>query len=100
MSLESEIKKLREAIAENTATNLQLLDVMSQSSNTAKQKVEQKVEEKVVTLADIRALARVLIKANRSDEVRSILAKFGAETLTEIDTKDYAQVAMMIEELG
>lgn len=60
----------------------------------------QKEEEKPsVTMADVRRLMAEKWNLGKRDEVRSLLAAYGAQKLTEVSPKHYEELAEKIEAL-
>ena len=60
----------------------------------------QKEEEKpLVTMADVRGLMAEKWNLGKKDEVRSLLAAYGAQKLTEVSPKHYEELAEKIEAL-
>lgn len=54
----------------------------------------------VITKTDIRAVALRLSKAGKSDELRAVFSKFGAERLSDIKEEDYPAVMAELGEIN
>lgn len=122
MSLENEIKKNTEAVLKNNELLEKLLEngvsapstaaapaeetpakeekpAKTKEKPAAKEEPKEEASEKKITIKDIRAIARPLIKNNQSDEVAEVLADFGADSITELDEKHYAKAHAAISKI-
>lgn len=59
----------------------------------------EKEEKPPVTMADVRRLMAEKWNLGKKDEVRSLLAAYGAQKLTEVSPKHYEELAEKIEAL-
>jgi hypothetical protein len=55
-------------------------------------KAEAKPAETVITLEDVRAKLATLAQAGKQNEVKELLASFGATKLTEVDPASFADL--------
>ena len=55
---------------------------------------------KTYTKEDVRGILAAKSSAGHADEVRALLAKFGAKQLKQVDPKDYAALVKEAEEIG
>ena len=71
------------------------------AKNTAKKDVNPaaKQEEKPLTLEEVRAVLAEKSRAGHTEEVRELLAKHGADKLSEIDPAEYAALLAEAEVL-
>jgi hypothetical protein len=53
-----------------------------------------------VTLKELRAIARPLVKAKRSAEIKELCEEFDATSLTNLDEEHYEEVKERLEELA
>ena len=70
--------------------------------NTAKKDTKtakQEPEEKVLTLEEVRAVLAEKSRSGHTEEVRELLAKHGADKLSEIDPAEYAALLAEAEVL-
>lgn len=56
--------------------------------------------EKEYSKEDVRGILAAKSSAGHADEVRSLLAKFGAKQLKQVEPKDYAALVKEAEEIG
>lgn len=57
------------------------------------EKTPEKPADPAVTLSDLRALGLELTKAGKSKDLKAILADFGAQKLSQVDEKSFADLA-------
>ena len=71
------------------------------AKNTAKKDVKPaaKQEEKPLTLEEVRAVLAEKSRSGHTEEVRGLLAKYGADKLSEIDPAEYATMLAEAEVL-
>ena len=72
------------------------------AKNTAKKEAKaakQEPEEKVLTLEEVRAVLAEKSRSGHTEEVRELLAKHGADKLSEIDPAEYAALLAEAEVL-
>jgi len=69
--------------------------------NTTKETVVEtsKDEAKEITLEDVRAVLTPVLKSGKRAEVKELLGSFGANSLTEVDPKDYTTLVEKAGEL-
>ena len=63
-------------------------------------KSEAKPAAKPITKEQVRGILAAKSGAGHSDEVRTLLAKFGAKQLKQVDPKDYAELIKAAEKIG
>lgn len=63
-------------------------------------KSESKPEAKPITKEQVRGILAAKSGAGHSDEVRALLARFGAKQLKQVDPKDYAALIKAAEKIG
>lgn len=101
----SKMKQLNELITEMEGTakyHLRLVDefkkLLSSEEETETTSEEPKLEpQKVLKLEDVRAVLATKAKDGYKNEVRALLNKYGAESLSALATEHYAAV---LEEAG
>ena len=69
------------------------------AKNTAKKAAKQEPEEKPLTLEEVRAVLAEKSRSGHTEEVRGLLAKHGADKLSEIDPAEYAALLAEAEVL-
>lgn len=63
-------------------------------------KPAKKAKAKEVTLAEVRAVLAEKSRQGRTAEVKELLAKYGADKLSEVDASKYAELKAEAEVLG
>lgn len=66
----------------------------------AEPKAEKKQKAKEVTLAEVRAVLADKSRQGHTAEVKELLAKYGADKLSEVDASKYAELKAEAEVLG
>ena len=92
-----------EAIAELVATLRQLVDVLEeivQSSQGEEQPKVSESEEASPTLEEVRAVLAKLSVEGHSAAVKSLIAKFGADKLSELAPEYYTALLKEAERIG
>ncbi|MBP3238137.1 MAG: DNA ligase [Lachnospiraceae bacterium] len=64
------------------------------------EKAEEPKPTKALTKEDVRGILAAKSSAGHSDEVRSLLAKYGAKQLKQVDPKDYETLVQEAEVIG
>ena len=100
-SLADSLQAVADAVADNGAAEAGRTDTKepekagktgkSAAKNTAKKdaKAMAKQEEKPLTLEEVRAVLAEKSRSGHTEEVRELLAKHGADKLSEIDPAEY-----------
>lgn len=96
-SLADSIQAVVEAMANNEA--VETTEPVAEEKKTATKKVE-KPKQKEVTLEDVRSVLAVKSQQGLTAGVREIIQKYGANKLSEIDPKYYADILKDAEVLG
>ena len=97
------MREENEAIAELVATLRQLVDVLEeivQSSQGEEQPKVSESEEASPTLEEVRAVLAKLSVEGHSAAVKSLIAKFGADKLSELAPEHYATLRKEAEKIG
>ncbi len=110
-SLADSLQAVAHAVAENDAAEAELTITKEPekagktgkgaAKNTAKKNVKPvaKQEEKPLTLEEVRAVLAEKSRSGHTEEVRGLLAKHGADKLSEIDPAEYAALLAEAEVL-
>ncbi len=110
-SLADSLQAVADAVADNDAAEAELTTTKepekagktgkSAAKNTAKKDVKATVkqEEKPLTLEEVRAVLAEKSRSGHTEEVRGLLAKHGADKLSEIDPAEYAALLAEAEVL-
>ena len=98
-SLADSLQAVADAVADNGAAELTTTKESEKAGktgkgaakNTAKKDVKPaaKQEEKPLTLEEVRAVLAEKSRSGHTEEVRELLAKHGADKLSEIDPSEY-----------
>ncbi len=100
-SLADSLQAVADAVADNGAAEAELTTTKElekaektgkgAAKNTAKKdaKATAKQEEKPLTLEEVRAVLAEKSRSGHTEEVRELLAKHGADKLSEIDPAEY-----------
>ncbi|MEH2953452.1 rRNA biogenesis protein rrp5 [Candidatus Merdisoma sp. JLR.KK011] len=104
-SLADSLQAVADAVADNGAAEAELTTTKepeetgkvgktgkAAAKNTAKKEAKaakQEPEEKPLTLEEVRAVLAEKSRSGHTDEVRELLAKHGADKLSEIDPAEY-----------
>ncbi len=100
-SLADSLQAVADAVADSGAAEAEMTTTKepekagktgkSAAKNTAKKdaKVMAKQEEKPLTLEEVRAVLAEKSRSGHTEEVRELLAKHGADKLSEIDPAEY-----------
>ena len=97
------MREQNEVIAELVATLRRLVDVLEeivQSSPGEEQPKRAESEEASPTLEDVRTVLAKLSVAGHSAAVKALIAKFGAEKLSDIVPEQYAALLKEAERIG
>ena len=102
-SLADSLQAVADAVADNGAAEAELTTTKEPekagktgkpaAKNTAKKDTKaakQEPEEKPLTLEEVRAVLAEKSRSGHTEEVRELLAKHGADKLSEIDPAEYA----------
>jgi len=102
-SLADSLQAVADAVADNGAAEAELTTTKepekagrggkAAAKNTAKKDAKaakQEPEEKPLTLEEVRAVLAEKSRSGHTEEVRELLAKHGADKLSEIDPAEYA----------
>jgi hypothetical protein len=110
-SLADSLQAVADAVADNGAAEAELTTTKESekagktgkgvAKNTAKKDVKPaaKQEEKPLTLEEVRAVLAEKSRSGHTEEVRELLAKHGADKLSEIDPAEYAALLAEAEVL-
>ncbi len=112
-SLADSLQAVADAVAENGAAEEELMTTKEPekaeksgkgaAKNTAKKEekpaAKQVTEEKALTLEEVRAVLAEKSRSGHTEEVRGLLAKHGADKLSEIDPAEYAALLAEAEVL-
>ena len=110
-SLADSLQAVADAVADSGAAEAEMTTTKepekagktgkSAAKNTAKKdaKVMAKQEEKPLTLEEVRAVLAEKSRSGHTEEVRELLAKHGADKLSEIDPAEYAALLAEAEVL-
>ena len=110
-SLADSLQAVADAVADNDAAEAEMTTTKepekagktgkSAAKNTAKKdaKATAKQEEKPLTLEEVRAVLAEKSRSGHTEEVRELLAKHGADKLSEIDPAEYAALLAEAEVL-
>ena len=110
-SLADSLQAVADAVAENDAAEAELTTTKEPekagktgkgaAKNTAKKdtKPAAKREENPLTLEEVRAVLAEKSRSGHTEEVRGLLAKHGADKLSEIDPAEYAALLAEAEVL-
>ena len=101
-SLADSLQAVADAVADNGEANAELTATKESektgkngkaaAKNAAKKDAKaakQEPEEKTLTLEEVRAVLAEKSRSGHTEEVRELLAKHGADKLSEIDTAEY-----------
>lgn len=97
------MREQNEVTAELVATLRRLVDVLEeivQSSPGEEQPKRAESEEASPTLEDVRTVLAKLSVAGHSAAVKALIAKFGAEKLSDIVPEQYAALLKEAERIG
>ena len=89
---------LKEAIAELQAVVVSINAVISLLSGKDENPEEKKAMN--ITLEEVRASLVKTSRAGFREEVKALLTKYGAKTLSEVKQESYAALKLEAEELG
>lgn len=111
-SLADSLQAVADAVADNSAADAELTTTKepekagrggrAAAKNTAKKDAKaakQEPEEKPLTLEEVRAVLAEKSRSGHTEEVRGLLAKHGADKLSEIDPAEYAALLAEAEVL-
>ena len=109
-SLADSLQAVADAVADNGAAEAELTTTKEPekagkagkpaAKNTAKKPAaKQEPEEKPLTLEEVRAVLAEKSRSGHTEEVRELLAKHGADKLSEIDPAEYAALLAEAEVL-
>ena len=112
-SLADSLQAVADAVADNDAAEAELSATKEPekagkagkgaAKNTAKKDAKpaekQEPEEKLLTLEEVRAVLAEKSRSGHTEEVRELLAKHGADKLSEIDPAEYAALLAEAEVL-
>ncbi len=111
-SLADSLQAVAEAVADSGAAETELTTTKepekagktgkTAAKNTVKKDTKaakQEPEEKLLTLEEIRAVLAEKSRSGHTEEVRELLAKHGADKLSEIDPAEYAALLAEAEVL-
>lgn len=111
-SLADSLQAVAEAVAESGAAETELTTTKepekagktgkTAAKNTVKKDTKaakQEPEEKLLTLEEVRAVLAEKSRSGHTEEVRELLAKHGADKLSEIDPAEYAALLAEAEVL-
>ena len=110
-SLADSLQAVADAVADNDAAEAELTTTKEPektgktgkgaAKNTAKKDVKPaaKQEEKPLTLEEVRAVLAEKSRSGHTEEVRGLLARHGADKLSEIDPAEYAALLAEAEVL-
>ena len=112
-SLADSLQAVADAVADNDAAGAEMTttkepeetgnEVKVAAKNTAKKDAKatakQEPEEKPLTLEEVRAVLAEKSRSGHTEEVRELLAKHGADKLSEIDPAEYAALLAEAEVL-
>ncbi len=110
-SLADSLQAVADAVADNGAAEAEMAATKEPekagkagkgaAKNTAKKdaKPAAKQEEKPLTLEEVRAVLAEKSRSGHTEEVRGLLAKHGADKLSEIDPAEYAALLAEAEVL-
>lgn len=111
-SLADSLQAVADAVADNGAAEVELTTTKepekagrsgkAAAKNTAKKEAKaekQEPEEKPLTLEEVRAVLAEKSRSGHTEEVRELLAKHGADKLSEIDPAEYAALLAEAEVL-
>lgn len=129
MSLEDKIDELTEAVKANTAALLaqgsstptekpakepkketaaqkrkreaaekKAAEEAAAAEESEEETIEEETEDEV-TIKEVRAVARPLIKAGKMEEITDILAEFGADSITELDEEHFGAVLARLKKI-
>ena len=114
-SLADSLQAVADAVADNGAAEAELTTTKepeetgkagktgkAAAKNTAKKEAKaakQEPEEKPLTLEEVRAVLAEKSRSGHTEEVRELLAKHGADKLSEIDPAEYAALLAEAEVL-
>ena len=73
------------------------LDELEKEVRESFPKEEEKVS--IVSMAQVRAMMAEKWSQGKRDELRAVLAKYGAKKLSDVGTENYAQLAEDVEQL-
>ena len=107
-SLADSLQAVADAVADNDAAEAGRTDTKEpekagKAGKAAKKEekpaVKQEPEEKPLTLEEVRAVLAEKSRSGHTEEVRELLAKHGADKLSEIDPAEYAALLAEAEVL-
>ena len=107
-SLADSLQAVADAVAENDAADAELTttkepEKAGKAGKAAKKEekpaAKQETEEKALTLEEVRAVLAEKSRSGHTEEVRGLLAKHGADKLSEIDPAEYAALLAEAEVL-
>lgn len=78
----------------------EITDDSDDEAETPATRSESKPATKPITKEQVRGILAAKSGAGHSDEVRALLAKFGAKQLKQVDPKDYAALIKAAEKIG
>ena len=94
-SLADSLQAVADAVADNGAAEVGLTTTKEPEKAgkaekpAAKNTAKQEPEEKTLTLEEVRAVLAEKSRSGHTEEVRELLAKHGADKLSEIDPAEY-----------
>lgn len=111
-SLADSLQAVADAVADNNASEAEMTVTKepektgkagkTAAKNTVKKDTKaakQEPEEKLLTLEEVRAVLAEKSRSGHTEEVRELLAKHGADKLSEIDPAEYAALLAEAEVL-
>ena len=108
-SLADSLQAVADAVADNGAAEAELTTTKEPekagktgkgaAKKDAKSAAKQEPEEKPLTLEEVRAVLAEKSRSGHTEEVRELLAKHGADKLSEIDPAEYAALLAEAEVL-
>ena len=85
---------------QNLIDQLQVIRVqLDEIEKEIREKIPEKKEQPLLTMGDVRGLMAEKWSQGKRNEVRSILAAYGAQKLTDVSPEHYADLAQKIEAL-
>ena len=108
-SLADSLQAVADAVAENDAADAELTTTKEPekagkagkgaAKNTAKKDAKPAAKQEPLTLEEVRAVLAEKSRSGHTEEVRGLLAKHGADKLSEIDPAEYAALLAEAEVL-
>lgn len=96
-----ESKKLAAALTDCGKALLQIAEALTkQKDNPTAAEAKSKKEEKTLTLEEVRKVAADKSRQGFTEEVRSLIQKYGADKLSGIDAAQYEAFLKELEVIG